>query len=82
MERAKEIVSTSTFYAVYERRYRFSFVIYSRFDFSSTIKIAIYRQRFIGKVPGTRKMVAEFNGKGVDLLDNINSEVIKSSCDR
>ncbi|KZP27780.1 hypothetical protein FIBSPDRAFT_292580 [Athelia psychrophila] len=42
-----------------------------RFDFSSTIRIVIFRQSLLAKrFPVKKYIVAEFNGKGVDLLDN------------
>ncbi|KZP14731.1 TPR-like protein [Athelia psychrophila] len=41
-----------------------------RFDLSSTIRIAIFRQSFLARVPGKKNMVAEFNGTGVNLLNN------------
>ncbi|KZP14694.1 TPR-like protein, partial [Athelia psychrophila] len=45
--------------------------VFSRFDFSSTIRIVIFRQSLLAKrFPVKKYIVAEFNGKGVDLLDN------------
>ncbi|KZP14698.1 hypothetical protein FIBSPDRAFT_1048609 [Athelia psychrophila] len=49
-----------------------------RFDLSSTIRIVIFRQSFLARVPGKKNMVAEFNGKGVDLLDNITEHEMRT----
>lgn len=42
----------------------------SRFNVSSTIRIVIYRRSLMKRLPLKKNFVAEWNGTGLDLMDN------------